>query len=48
MIKRKIIEETYEYDTEGNLIWKSIITTEEEEKNDQPHYFYDGHEVKLP
>lgn len=46
MIKRKIVEETYEYDSNGNLIRKSIITTEEEDN--RPHYYYDNYEIKLP
>ena len=47
IIKRKIVEEKYEYDTDGVLIYKTIITTTEEE-NSLPTYFYDNHDVKLP
>lgn len=47
IIKRKIVEEKYEYDTDGNLIYKTITTTTEEE-NSRPTYFYDNHDVKLP
>lgn len=47
IIKRKIVEEKYEYDTDGVLIYKTIITTTEEE-NSLPTYFYNNHDVKLP
>lgn len=46
IIKRKIVEEKYEYDTDGVLIYKTITTTTEEE-NSRPTY-YDNHDVKLP
>lgn len=33
MVKRDIIETTYEYDKEGKLLKKTVIETHEEEEN---------------
>lgn len=42
MIKREIVETTYEYDSEGKLIRKTVTETKEDDSNyySYPNYWY--------